>query len=76
MSDKEPEVTDYIKQQQDKSTTEVVLQIEKKSAKTNAIFCFDSADKPLPIHNISWTTTEVRTSKAWQKKTKRWQEMQ
>ena len=33
MSDKQPEVTDCTKQQQDKAATEVVLQIEKNQQK-------------------------------------------
>ena len=30
----------------------------KNSTKADKIFCFDSADKSLPIHNISWAISD------------------
>ena len=61
MSDNEQEVTVHIEQQQDNISLEVFGKLnktQKNSIKTDAIFCFDSADKSIPIHNISWATTD------------------
>ena len=61
MSDNEQEVTVHIEQQQDNVSLEVFGKLnktQKNSIKTDATFCFDSADKSIPIHNISWATTD------------------
>ena len=52
MSDNEQEVTEHIEHQNDNTLN------WNKSAKADGIFCLDSANKSLPIHNISWATAD------------------